>query len=261
MINRVAYLLFLDTAMLLLVCVLECVALTGLHLHEWFGFALCPLVLLHVVLQWEWFITQFDRMRTTSGWRIRINAFLNLILLLMMSAVLLSGVLVSRLGTTLVGESFGRVRVWSDIHGWLNFVLVVLVGLHLALNWDWIVAACRRRRADRQGSAGAPQQIASTSGTRWSPSFARATGRALAVILIASLAAGIAYQAFAPRTPAHERLPQAQGAGREPKESAEQIAPRPRPPAWSEGLRQLNITTLALVFVVLIGRYVFRLRL
>ena len=67
LINRVSLLLCLDTAMLLLVCVLECLALTGLDLHVWLGFALCPLVLVHVVMQWQWFRTQFQRIRTTCA--------------------------------------------------------------------------------------------------------------------------------------------------------------------------------------------------
>ena len=60
--NRVAFLLGLDTAMLLLVVVLECVNFAGLQWHQWLGFAFCPVVLLHVVLRWQWFITQFQRM-------------------------------------------------------------------------------------------------------------------------------------------------------------------------------------------------------
>ena len=139
-----------------LVCVLECLSLTGLDLHIWLGFALCPLVLVHVVMQWQWFRTQFQRIRTTRAYRVRINTLLNLGLLFMMSAVLLSGILALRQARWVIGENFGRVRIWSEIHGGLNFIVVVLVGLHLALNWDWEMAALRRRRPERPGLAGTP---------------------------------------------------------------------------------------------------------
>src|SRR6185436_12537047 len=56
-------------------------------------------------------------------------------------------------GVESLGESFGRVRIWSEVHGWLNVPLVVLVGLHLALNWDWMIAALRRRRPERPALA------------------------------------------------------------------------------------------------------------
>src|SRR6185312_3729364 len=118
--NRVALLVCLDTAMLLLVCVLEPIKFTGLEWHQWLGFALCPLVLLHVILQWQWFVAQFRATGRRGGFRIRVSALLNLILFVLMAAVLFSGVLVSRQSTAFVGESFGRVRLWSEVHGWLN---------------------------------------------------------------------------------------------------------------------------------------------
>src|SRR4030095_2620057 len=89
--NRVAFLWGLDTAMLLLVVVLECINFTGLQWHQWLGFAFCPVVLWHVVLQWPWFSTQFQRMLTPGAWRVRVNAGLNLLLLALMGAVLFSG--------------------------------------------------------------------------------------------------------------------------------------------------------------------------
>ena len=104
--NRVAFLLCLDTAMLLLVVVLECINFTGLQWHQWLGFAFCPVVLLHVVMQWQWFITQFQRMLTPGAWRVRVNAGLNLLLLVMMAAVLFSGVFVSSQAVESLGESF-----------------------------------------------------------------------------------------------------------------------------------------------------------
>src|ERR1022692_3175162 len=128
--------------MLLLVCVLECINFTGLQWHQWLGFAFCPVVLLHVVMQWQWFITQFQRMLAPGAYRVRMNAGLNLLLLVMMAAVLFSGVFVS-FGVVLclcvfvVSEvvfllvwCFGLVWGLSEVHGWLNVALVVLVGLH-----------------------------------------------------------------------------------------------------------------------------------
>src|SRR6478672_306579 len=103
--GRIAFLVGLDTAMLLLVCVLEPIKLTGLEWHQWLGFALCPLVLLHVVMQWPWFLTQFQGMGRRGGHRIRLSALLNVMLFVVMAAVLFSGVFASRQSTALVGES------------------------------------------------------------------------------------------------------------------------------------------------------------
>ena len=249
--------------MLLLVCVLECLALTGLDVHVWLGFALCPLVLVHVVMQWQWFITQFQRIRTTRAYRVRVNTLLNLGLLIMMSAVLLSGILSARQVTSVIGESFGRSRIWSEIHGWLNFTLVVLVGLHLALNWDWMVAALRRRRPERPGLAGALPRNATTPLGRQRFNFAHLLGRGLAVLLIASLAAGVVYFAmWATMLPEEAtRMRQTERDVSVTTVEPRPFVPQPRPASLPHGFEQLLVTSTALVLVVIIGRYVFRLRL
>jgi hypothetical protein len=151
--RRTLFVLLVDSAMLALVCVLECLDLTGLELHEWLGFALCPLVLVHVVLQWPWFATQFRKFLRAPAARVRINALLNTLLLVTMSAVLLSGVLNSGQVISLIGEPLGRARVWRELHGWLNFTALVLVGLHLSLNWDWLMGVFTRRRRERPALA------------------------------------------------------------------------------------------------------------
>ena len=250
--------------MLLLVCVLECLALTGLELHVWIGFALSPLLLVHVVMQWQWFIAQFQRIRTTHTYRVRVNALLNLGLLFMMSAVLLSGILASRQVTSVIGESFGRVRIWSEMHGWLNFMVVVLIGLNLALNWDWMVAAFRRRRPVRPGLVGTLPGHANASSGRRPVNFAISLGRGLVVLLIASLAAITLYFVlWAIRLPEEHEPMQNERAttatAHEPPPS--RIAPQPRLVSLPHGVEQFVVTSAVLVLVVLIGRYVFRFRL
>src|SRR5215472_7446494 len=142
---RARYLLALDVSMLALVVVLEALSLTGLAWHEWLGFLLCLLVLLHVILQWPWFPTEFRRIFTRGAHRARVNSVLNTLLFIVMVAVLVSGVLISNQIAPLIGNALGRPRVWSELHSWLNFTLVVLIGVHLAMNWDWILGAVRRR--------------------------------------------------------------------------------------------------------------------
>ncbi len=268
MTNRTALLVWVDSAMLLLVCLLECVSLTGLDLHKILGFVLSPLVLLHVVTQWPWFITQFHRMRSSRERRARINALLNVALLVLMSAVLLSGILVSRVVVNAIGERFGRVRIWSEIHGGLNFVLVVLVGLHLAMNWDWIVAALRRRAPERPPLAGTKSR--NVSGTPGRPSrgqwpIARPLARGVVVLLIASATAGTIYFLLASLSVSEEPGRMQDKRTLMPATLAEAgpalIGPQRRPASLPQGLEQLTVTTVSLVLIVIIGRYVFRLRL
>ena len=268
--------------MLLLVCVLECINFTGLQWHQWLGFAFCPVVLLHVVLQWPWFITQFQRVLTPGAWRVRVNAGLNLLLLWLMAAVLVSGVFVSSQVVEALGETFGRVRIWSEVHGWLNVALIMVVGLHLGLNWDWLMAALRRRRPERPAetvlnqSAKSPHPVPLPiwwgEGTR---KMTRWLGRAVAILLVAALAAGgsyfamkaILFQKMRERIE-RERVVAAGTTGQTGKQSAPRptepgrnpLAPRNRPLTLRKA-PDLAATLSLTVFVAVIGRYVFRLRL
>jgi cytochrome b561 len=255
--NRIALLVCLDTAMLLLVCVLEPIQLTGLELHQWLGFALCPLVLLHVVLQWPWLVTQFQRLRVPGAFRVRINTLLNLTLFVLMASVLFSGVFASRQSTTLIGDSLGRVRLWHEVHGWLNFVLVVFVSLHLALNWDWLLTALRRRRPGRPA-------LADTAWERRPLSPGNPLGRGFVVLLLAAVAAGAVYFAMEAMLPMGERAKlrhQPVITATAERSQKAQLAPQPRPAQLTDGTSNLSITVAATMFVVVIGRYVFRLRL
>jgi len=286
--------------MLLLVVVLECINFTGLQWHQWLGFAFCPVVLWHVVLQWQWFSTQFQRMLTPGTYRVRVNAGLNLLLLWLMAAVLFSGGFVSSQGVDVLGESFGRVRIWSEVHGWLNVALVVAVGLHLALNWDWIIAALRRRRPERPALAteSVPDQSAKSPHpvplpTGWGEdgrrtgegldisgpkSFwtkvARSLGRGVAVLLVAALGAAAAYfpmkailgQKMRARMERERLVAAATGRGenlpvpRSTEPTRNPLLPNNRPMSLRKA-PDLAGTLALTVFVAVIGRHVFRLRL
>jgi len=257
MTNRTAFLICLDTAMLLLVCVLEPIKFTGLAWHQWLGFALCPLVLLHVVIQWQWFVTQFQGMGRSGGYPVRLSALLNLALFVLMAAVLFSGVFASRQSTALVGDSAGRVRLWREVHGWLNFVLVVFVGLHLALNWDWILAALRRKRPRRPGSGTV------MTGCR-SPTLVEYLGRSFVVLLVALLAADAAYFVIKATLPPGKRAylqhQPVITATADPSQK-KLLAPEPRAAYVSDGFFGFVTAVSVVLLLAIICRYVFRLRL
>jgi hypothetical protein len=172
-------------------------------------------------------------------------------------AVLFSGVFASRQSTALIGESLGRVRLWHEVHGWLNFVLVVFVGLHLALNWDWILAALIRNRPRRPG------HDAVMAGRR-SPTIAKYLGRGFGSLLLASLAAGATYSAIKATLPPgkHAALQNQSAITAKPvRLQKDQLAPAPRAADVLDGLFGFATTVSVALLAALIGRFVFRLRL
>ena len=240
---RARYLLALDVGMLVFVCVLEALSLTGLWLHEWLGFLLCVLVLLHLILQWPWFVTEFPRLFTRGAPRARVNLVLNCLLFMVMVAVLVSGVLISNQIAPLTGNALGRPRVWSELHSWLNFTLVVLVGVHLALNWNWILGVMRRRIVPLARM----------------PAPAKMLWRGAIVLFATCLVAAAGYVTMAAMlkpTPREIRVT-VQTAG------ANQTPPlhKGRSQSFRGGMQELDIAVLVVIFVVIVGRYVLRIHL
>jgi hypothetical protein len=222
------------------------------------GFVLCPLVLLHVVLQWQWFVTQFRRILKPGAGRGRVNTILNLLLLVLMAAVLISGILISNQIAPLVGEHLGRPRVWSEVHSWLNFSLIVAVGLHLAINWDWIIGALRRR-------APAPPAQSTAAPSVRSRGFATSLWRGVVVFMIASFAAVTVYMtmvALMRGGEARERIQNERNLARHAQNPVpNQTLRQGRPVSLSGGLKELDITVLIVAFVAISARYVLRVRL
>lgn len=217
--------------------------MTGLTWHEWLGFVLCVLVLFHVILQWPWFVVGFRRLLTRGTRRARVNLALNFLLLIVMVAVLVSGVLISNQIAPLVGWSVGRPRVWSELHSWLNFVLIVLVGVHLAMNWDWVLGVMRRRTV----------RIARLPAV---PGF---LFRGAMVLLTAGVIATAAYRTMAAmlRPSVREKAAVMQVAG----ESQTPQSRKGRRQSFRHGMEELDITVLVIIFVGAVGRYVLRIHL
>jgi hypothetical protein len=240
-IPRARYYLILDVIMLILVCVLEALSLTGLAWHEWLGFALCLIVFLHVTLQWRWFVTEFRRLSIRGAYRARVNSVLNYLLFIGMVAVLVSGVLISNQVAPLIGNALGRPRVWSELHGWLNFTLVVLVALHLALNWDWVLGVLRGRAVALARVPAVPTFI-------W---------RGAIVLFATCLVAAAAYATMAAMMKPKPRIERVvtQTTSRPPKPRAG------RQQSFRGGMSELDIAVLVVVFFVAFGRYVLRIHL
>jgi hypothetical protein len=135
---------WLDVTLLVCVCALQTVSFTGLVMHEWLGLAMVGMVLAHLLVAWSWIATQSRRLFAKQSVRARINYFLNLGLFAGVSAVIFSGVVISQKAIpTLTGLKAAPDMDWrwDILHNDFSNWVVLLSGFHLAINWDWAVAA------------------------------------------------------------------------------------------------------------------------
>jgi len=138
---------WLDVALLVSVCVLQTVSFTGLVLHEWLGLATVGMVLAHLLFAWGWIATQSRRFVAKQSARERINYLLNLSLFALVTAAIFSGIVISQKAIpTLTGTNAAPEMDWRwDVrHNQFSEAVVLLSGLHLAINWDWVLAAGQR---------------------------------------------------------------------------------------------------------------------
>ncbi len=124
--------------------------LTGLLVHEWLGLALGAGLLTHLLLHWKWVVEVVKRFFQPLPGRARLNFILNTALLTAFSLIIVSGVMISEsLGLTqLLGLNGGPA--WRGIHNTASNLSLLLVGLHVALHWGWIVSTFKRLVLRRQ---------------------------------------------------------------------------------------------------------------
>jgi hypothetical protein len=142
--SRLKTTFWLDVALLVSVCALEAVPFTGLVLHEWLGLALAGMIFAHLLFSWAWIASTGRRLFVGKSARARVNYLLNMSLFAIMTALIFSGILISQKAIpVLAGMKTAPVMDWrwDTIHNQLSSYAVILGGLHLAINWDWALAA------------------------------------------------------------------------------------------------------------------------
>lgn len=141
---------------------------TGFSWHEWLGMALGGAAVIHILLNWRWVFHVTRRFFNHVGWQARINYILNLALFVSFFTLVGSGIIISENLNTIeaLGMSRDTSMTWKEIHVWMPEVTLIILGIHLGLNWKWVVNTTRRalpfisRRAVRR-SINAPDLSAS----------------------------------------------------------------------------------------------------
>jgi len=157
---RIALLFWLDTFLFVAVALLQTPRTTSLVGHEWIGLAFAIAIALHLVVNWRWIVTTLRRLAGADSRRARINALLNGTLFVVMVVTVVSGFTISEVILPLTGLEPSILRAWRQLHSLMATLGVVIVGLHVALNWDWIAGVVRKRlfmrRSTEAVTVGAP---------------------------------------------------------------------------------------------------------
>ena len=136
--NRTKLNLFLDIGLALFFAIEMEVHFTGLALHELFGLFLTAVLIIHLVLHWDWVVsitrTFFRKLIHES----RLNYVLNLVLFLDVVMVFVTGIVVSETLGLNFGLSNTSLSDLQFLHAFSSHLSLVLTALHVALHWKWI---------------------------------------------------------------------------------------------------------------------------
>ena len=178
---RALFVLYLDAGLLVLFVLLLSPRLTGLAWHEALGLLLVLPVLVHLLIARRWIIGAVKRVRLADR-RALVNFGLNGILFVLMVIEIFSGIEISRLAIPYLGLMTINDESWRLLHNLaLNWTLL-FAGLHIAMNWSWIITAIRRRSSDRSGRI----VVAATLGAvlRWTALIVTASAIIAAMLLV-----------------------------------------------------------------------------
>jgi hypothetical protein len=133
--------------------------LTGISIHEWLGVSFIAAIVAHLLFNWEW-IVNVGRMFFKKLWhQSRLNFVVDTAFFIAMTGVLFSGLMISKSVLPTLGIQLAAGGNWKSIHFMLSDASVILLGLHFALHWKWVVTNVGRyivnpvRRLSQRSSA------------------------------------------------------------------------------------------------------------
>lgn len=112
---------------------------TGIAIHEWFTLAALVTTLIHLLLNWDWLAQTTRRFWANASSRARANYALNWLLFIDGILIMLSGILISEHVIPALGFHLPENFTWRRLHDMSANIALLLLGLHTALHWSWIV--------------------------------------------------------------------------------------------------------------------------
>src|SRR4051812_18533327 len=125
--------------------------LDGLPFHEIAGVIIGAAILVHIGLNFRWVITTTKKIVDPKlPKKTRFSFMLNILLLISMATVIITGILISRVVFPSLAIQGGHsIR---GIHGLSADATLALVGLHIGVHWQWIMSICKRAFKSKEGT-------------------------------------------------------------------------------------------------------------
>jgi len=136
--------LLLDLGTFITLLVVSAPRFTGETIHEWLSLALGGAIVVHLLLNWNWIVEVTARLFTKSAKNSRFNYVLNWALFASGIMIMLSGLMISKSVVPFFGLTLPQNMSWKELHEVSTNITMILMGLHVAQHWNWIVSMFKR---------------------------------------------------------------------------------------------------------------------
>ena len=142
--NRTKIKLVLDTIIFIAFLIAMEPRSSGIAIHEWLATSLIAVLVVHLLLSWDWITRITRRFIGKINNQSRFNYILNWSLFIAGTVIMLSGFMISESLMPALGIQFPRNFAWRGIHELSTNLFILLLGLHTALHWSWVVETFKR---------------------------------------------------------------------------------------------------------------------
>jgi hypothetical protein len=113
--------------------------LTGNTIHEWLAVSFAGAIITHLLLHWDWLIKVGKEFFKKLIHQSRLNFVVDALFFIAMTGAMFSGLLISKSILSTLGIQLDVSRSWKSIHSLMSDASVILLGIHFALHWKWVV--------------------------------------------------------------------------------------------------------------------------
>lgn len=114
----------------------------SLNFHEIGGLFVCILFLIHKLLNWKWIVTVSKRIFSNKlSFKLRFGYIITFLLLISVLLIIISGIFIFK---TIFAGFFVSSINWKSIHYFSAACSLVLVGIHLGLNWGFVMGIFKK---------------------------------------------------------------------------------------------------------------------
>jgi hypothetical protein len=119
---------------------------TGISIHEWIGFVLAGITIVHLVRNWAWILATVNKLLSPGTVHNKTSIILNIVLFVLFTLVTYSGIAISEDIMPWLGITWLANADWRMLHNLFSNLTVFAMAAHIALHWNWIVGLVHKGR-------------------------------------------------------------------------------------------------------------------